>query len=556
MDDWIPLTCPFCRVRLLIRAKYAHLRGRCPDCGIRIEAPRPKPADPSKYTFTSEENEPIGLLPLDDEEWPEPAIHEQPDHDTSGHYKLADGPQPAGAEKPEVAGSSDIIALAPEAPAEPKPANAMPSQPAAPTPAEDDGEVFTLLPEPLTPAATPAMPPPVAKPQPEPKKAALPPVEPSLELAPVANAHVLDPLDIFQERVSPPPSKPPSVVPDILPAPEPIDAEEVMTPYRLDAPPPEPMPSPPPPVAKLVPPTPADDRDNEEDEEPEEEEPKRPKVNKNSTYQLNPAELKPLRASPPPKAPFIEGLITFPLRIANLKPLIYLSIWFMILGFQCGLMRLILENGGMMAVVAAGVIGLGMIWVVILAGSYAANVFLGILQDTAAGNDEVTYPDYDWKVAFFQFLRIAWVFGLSVVPFMFLGSCLGTWTALMVASIIGAATFPVCLLCSLASDSWIKIIDGQLLARFAKKPQALIIIYVYSVILAVLCVGVFWSTVWTIPLAPIMGIVWAAGLLFYGRLLGRAGYVLTYEKRKKRKKKKRRPAEDEDKEEPADEVEA
>ena len=71
MDGWLELQCPFCQARFRIREAYAHLRGRCPACRFRIEAVRKQPYEPPQYASTSEE--PVGLIPLEDE-WPEPAI--------------------------------------------------------------------------------------------------------------------------------------------------------------------------------------------------------------------------------------------------------------------------------------------------------------------------------------------------------------------------------------------------------------------------------------------------------------------------------------------------
>ena len=50
---WLALQCPGCRVRLRVKEAYAHLRGRCPECAYRIDAPRPQasPAVPSEPTY-------------------------------------------------------------------------------------------------------------------------------------------------------------------------------------------------------------------------------------------------------------------------------------------------------------------------------------------------------------------------------------------------------------------------------------------------------------------------------------------------------------------------
>jgi hypothetical protein len=67
---WVSLRCHFCNTRLRIKEAYAHLRGRCPECGARIEAPRPREEPP--LPLPSNADEPLGLLPIE-EEWPEPA---------------------------------------------------------------------------------------------------------------------------------------------------------------------------------------------------------------------------------------------------------------------------------------------------------------------------------------------------------------------------------------------------------------------------------------------------------------------------------------------------
>lgn len=86
---WVSLTCPGCKAKMRIKAAYAHLRGRCPNCGLRIEAPEPKPYTPP---VISDADEPIGLVPLEDEEWPEPAQLEGSDE--PGLYNIF-GPAPA-----------------------------------------------------------------------------------------------------------------------------------------------------------------------------------------------------------------------------------------------------------------------------------------------------------------------------------------------------------------------------------------------------------------------------------------------------------------------------
>src|SRR5262249_45380710 len=79
MDQWLELDCPRCKAKFRIKAAYAHMSGRCPNCGQPIDPPRPAPP-PTPISFDSDE--PLGLVPIE-EEWPEPA---HMDVDENPHY--------------------------------------------------------------------------------------------------------------------------------------------------------------------------------------------------------------------------------------------------------------------------------------------------------------------------------------------------------------------------------------------------------------------------------------------------------------------------------------
>ena len=104
--DWLPLTCPSCKVNLHIKMAYAHMQGRCPECGRSIEAPRPAPLRPTVTRSDSDDSP--GLVPIE-EEWPEPARVDGAGE--SAVYSLADSP-PSPTEPKHQATAEEVFELA------------------------------------------------------------------------------------------------------------------------------------------------------------------------------------------------------------------------------------------------------------------------------------------------------------------------------------------------------------------------------------------------------------------------------------------------------------
>jgi hypothetical protein len=92
-NGWLSLQCWHCRVRLRLKEAYAHLRGRCPECGARIEAPKPQPAPmmPEPTSLDFDEDSPR-LAPME-EEWPEPPRLEEDETQPGGNYELTTLPK-------------------------------------------------------------------------------------------------------------------------------------------------------------------------------------------------------------------------------------------------------------------------------------------------------------------------------------------------------------------------------------------------------------------------------------------------------------------------------
>lgn len=167
--------------------------------------------------------------------------------------------------------------------------------------------------------------------------------------------------------------------------------------------------------------------------------------------------------------------------------------------------------------------------------AYAAHCFLVVVENTAAGNDEVTWPDEPFLDWFWKVFYLVWLAGLGVgliwwpvrrlqlandelkLPMQILAAVLGAWLL-----------FPICLLSSLSANSVWAIVRWPVLRQLARNPGATAVFYGTSAALlaggALLgAIGVIGSPWWLlIGVGPLL----AAALLIHARLLGRLALVV------------------------------
>jgi len=174
--------------------------------------------------------------------------------------------------------------------------------------------------------------------------------------------------------------------------------------------------------------------------------------------------------------------------------------------------------------------------------------FTLIIEDTAAGNEEIEWPDNVWyeylpKVAFMGWLfaccaavtTVFWLLVELVLPIPTL-----IWWAVTLASAF--LLLPIPLYSAMIGGSPFVLIHPMLLVRFFQKPLAALTLYIHSAILVLPCLGLgLWmilSLSWWA--APLVGMIWATCFLWYARALGRVGYVLSEDRRPVVRKKKRK----------------
>jgi hypothetical protein len=246
-----------------------------------------------------------------------------------------------------------------------------------------------------------------------------------------------------------------------------------------------------------------------------------------------------------PKRPIWEGIYTFPWYPRNLGVWLFLAIDFGMIAVLITIMGMIYEVreglvGSFMALIIPAV-AIASFWT----GTYASGCFLALVEETAAGNHEISWPEGANIIeGLGKFIYLNWLSACCVIPglaFWVLGPDLqwsdSVWWAFPALSWV--VCFPVLLFSSLAGHvRWI-LLDWRVLWGLLRKPQALFLVYAPLVVAVTICAGL---GVWIFFMpsflqAAWVGLVWSAALIIYGRALGRAGWIITYQGRKKSRRK-------------------
>jgi hypothetical protein len=194
----------------------------------------------------------------------------------------------------------------------------------------------------------------------------------------------------------------------------------------------------------------------------------------------------------------------------------------------------------------AGAFGAALIFYVLLIAeimlglfviTYACHNFLTIVQDTAAGCDDVNWPDeplQDWLP------RGAYLLGLIAVvlaPVGFLRVMLKsngvagdlTLPLLAAGAILFWLAFPICLLSSLSGSSRLFILRAKLLIQLLRIPGAMLIFYIVSALLFIAVIALLYLTFsngWFL-LVPVIAIGGSVILMVYARLVGRIAWLVS-----------------------------
>jgi hypothetical protein len=266
------------------------------------------------------------------------------------------------------------------------------------------------------------------------------------------------------------------------------------------------------------------------------------------------------RKKPPPfVAPLWVGVYGFPWHPSGIRAWLLFGIGFSLVAFMAAAVHYVLDLYESTDFIRAGIwqrvlplyvaaFGLFLVWT----GTFAGSFFLETIRGGAAGHNEVDRPDDTIAEKFFTFLGLAWVFLLCAAPLGILlaplqwhfGARIMGWSLIPSTILI----FPLGLLSSMANDSRLNILNGEVVGNSLRHPLTILILYVMSVPLLAVCIALGFLTIGNyeqfIFLAPLTGFAWSACLLIYGRLLGRVAWIITGEQeealRDARRVKKRR----------------
>jgi hypothetical protein len=234
-----------------------------------------------------------------------------------------------------------------------------------------------------------------------------------------------------------------------------------------------------------------------------------------------------LAAAPkPPRWTFFSGVYTFPFH-----PDVALR-WGILAAalFGCGLLLWLALTFGPVALVLFGVSALiASVWVF----SYVATTLLSIVEQTAAGNDEMEWRDDAMSERLVPAASVGLLAGLAAGagylaawPLVHVGGAVTHYAA---AGVIGFLLFPVLLLSAMDRGSAVLPWSTDVLTSLGKRAGAWAAFYALGglVSLAAVATGLVLPAVAPFTAVIVAPGVLAAAVLVYARLLGRLGWRIS-----------------------------
>jgi hypothetical protein len=182
----------------------------------------------------------------------------------------------------------------------------------------------------------------------------------------------------------------------------------------------------------------------------------------------------------------------------------------------------------------------GLAFLSLIVCTYAAYSLFVALVNTAAGSDEVIWPGEPLQENLPLLIYFGWILAVWAVPvYLVLNYAgVGVWPRAIVIVGFLWLVFPVSLLSSLSGTSrWI-VFRPVIVQLFVKQGWTALGFYLSTAVLLSICLEIFYlGATGPIPAIGAAGLVGAAGVLVYGRLLGRVAWLFSQTRLKKKLKK-------------------
>ncbi len=164
---------------------------------------------------------------------------------------------------------------------------------------------------------------------------------------------------------------------------------------------------------------------------------------------------------------------------------------------------------------------------------FSARGFLDVLEGTAAGNDDIPWPNNPLPDVLGAAFFLSYLVALPAVAVLgilrltapeLLDGPSGPWPAPIAAAWL---IFPILLLSALSGTSRWHVLHWGFLRRLLRHPIALVLFYLGTgVSLLIIASGAFFAVSSPHPLAAGIIVLAAAGLLIHGRLFGRLAWIV------------------------------
>lgn len=162
--------------------------------------------------------------------------------------------------------------------------------------------------------------------------------------------------------------------------------------------------------------------------------------------------------------------------------------------------------------------------------AYSAHIFLSDIEATAAGNDEIIWPDepyFDWL---WKAVYLAWFITVWLVPLLIAGHWLPSGQFVYFAVGLFWLIFPISMLSSMSASSRWFVFSAHLLPRLVRHFGSLVAFYLLTAPVLALASAIvyFWWLTGHFLLLLAAALATAIGLLIYARFLGRLALIIRH----------------------------